>query len=416
MKYVFVFLLLSGIHSIIQAQNEPEIVWARQMGTQSEEFGKCVGTDSENNLYLAGETNDSLAENYSGGTDLFVYKYDAEGNQLWQLRFGSANDDRLNVMKVDTNGECYLVGDTKGSFENNTAAGEKDAFVAKISANGNIVWVKQIGSVKNESANNIDIDESGNSYVVGSTDGNLAGEGNISSDVFITKLDNRGQVLWIRQHLSDTPQTGSGIYVDRINEVYICGTVNGIPYQDEGKNIDAFYSKLDSTGNALWIKIFGATAQFDAPAVITGDTSGNIFIGGSTGGDFAGDQSGKGDAFLVKFNKKGEEVWKRQFGRENWDGILAMTLTHKNYGDILVGGCQNWPACEGYCRSYTTDGDLLWKKEFITQGEFGGTCGKDVTIDSEGNIYHTGGTGGDLFQKASGEHDIYVVKLSDKSD
>ena len=50
---------------------------------------------------------------------------------------------------------------------------------------------------------------------------------------------------------------------------------------------------------------------------------------------------------------------------------------------------------------------------FTYQGDGGGTCGKDIAIDSTGNCYHIGLTGGDIFSNNNGKHDIYLVKIID---
>ena len=60
---------------------------------------------------------------------------------------------------------------------------------------------------------------------------------------------------------------------------------------------------------------------------------------------------------------------------------------------------------------YNKDGELLWKNDYIAQGKEHGTFGKGICIKNNGNIYHTGKTGANLFSDAKGEHNMYLLKL-----
>ena len=140
------------------------------------------------------------------------------------------------------------------------------------------------------------------------------------------------------------------------------------------------------------------------------DKEGNIYVGGSTGGDLAGKQQGEGDCFLAKINSNGDRVWTQQFGTEKWDGVLGIDMNESVSDNIIVSGCQHWPACQSFVRMYKSDGSLVWIRNSVASGKFGGTCGKGVCIDRKGNVYHTGMTGGNLFNSVLGQHDIFVVK------
>ena len=139
----------------------------------------------------------------------------------------------------------------------------------------------------------------------------------------------------------------------------------------------------------------------------------NIYIGGSTSGDFGNKHLGEGDSFLSKISKDYEIIWTQQFGTNKWDGINGIALNEQISENIIVSGCQNWPSCQSFIRMYNKNGGLLWVNNYIASSKNGGTCGKGVCIDNKGNIYHLGNTGGNLFksiEKPEG-HDIFIIKL-----
>jgi hypothetical protein len=75
----------------------------------------------------------------------------------------------------------------------------------------------------------------------------------------------------------------------------------------------------------------------------------------------------------------------------------------------------NLPPEKAFIRIYNKDGKMLWEKTFEAEGFSGGTSGKDIRIDDEGNLTHIGLTGAPLFGPIIGGHDIYIVKMAFES-
>lgn len=400
--YLFIFNQLSA---------QPVIQWGKQIGTSFEDFGKSIDVDNDGNIYVTGWTNDSTDENAKGGYDIYLAKFDSSGNQLWHRIFGSIHNEQAEWL-VSREDYAVVAGFTDGDLQSKNM-GKKDAFVMKVNAEGGQLWITQIGSEMDETLSYVFVDNTGNIYAIGTTAGNVCGNALGKTDVLLMKLDSNGTIIWKRQCGTNEDDTGGGIFVDKKENIFICGSAHGPLWQAGQEKADAFYASYDKNGNQLWYEEFG-TSAYETANTILADEEGNIYIGGSTGGDLGGTQAGNGDAFLIKVDANREIVWKKQFGRDLWDGILAMEFDPST-GNILVGGCQNWQLCEGYCRSYDRNGNLMWKREFTVQGEHGGTCGKDIAVDKNGNIYHTGGTGGDLFNRNLGSKDVYIVKMSEKN-
>jgi sugar lactone lactonase YvrE len=155
--------------------------------------------------------------------------------------------------------------------------------------------------------------------------------------------------------------------------------------------------------------------------ILTGiaiDNEKNIYVGGSSQGNYGSKQQGEGYGFLSKLNQNFEIIWTQQFGINIGEFINGIAFNEQGSENIVVSGCQNWPKCQSFIRMYKKDGSLLWVNNYVAFGKNEGTCGKGICLDKKGNIYHTGYTGGNLFksiEKPEG-HDIFLIKLCiDKS-
>ena len=97
-------------------------------------------------MYLfRGHTFGSLEGTNAGEDDAFVSKYDAEGALLWTRQIGTYDDDKSLGVSADGLGNVYITGHTFGSLEG-VNAGNLDIFVSKFDMNGVLLWTEQIGS------------------------------------------------------------------------------------------------------------------------------------------------------------------------------------------------------------------------------------------------------------------------------
>lgn len=81
---------------------------------------------------------------------------------LWTRQFGSTKTESANAVAVDSAGNVYAAGWTQGALSGQTSAGDEDAFVRKYDGEGNELWTRQFGSAKNEVANGVTVDSAGN--------------------------------------------------------------------------------------------------------------------------------------------------------------------------------------------------------------------------------------------------------------
>ena len=85
----------------------------------------------------------------SSSNDIFLAKYSQSGNLLWNLTAGGSGEDAASTVALDASGNAYIVGSfrnvaTFGSFSR-SSNGSDDAFIAKVSPSGSILWVQSFG-------------------------------------------------------------------------------------------------------------------------------------------------------------------------------------------------------------------------------------------------------------------------------
>lgn len=363
--------------------------WQRVLSTSTDDVATGVTTDGATSVYVVGRTNASLTGPHEGFIDAFLRKYDMAGNIAWSRQLGTNKNDMASAISIDDTGSVYVVGGTSGSLSG-ANAGSSDAFISKYNASGTPLWTRQFGTTHGDNALGVTFDGIGNIYVAGTTAGNLHGEFNAANgDAFIAKYSDAGTLLWTR--LVGTPQIDLGMAVtsDEGGNVYIVGTTWGDLAGQTGSQEDAFIRKYDTAGNVVWTRQFGTTAP-DRALAVTSDHFGNLFISGYTQGDLAGTVEGQ-DAFVTKLDQAGDVKWIRQFGSFNDDYANAVAATGD--GGVYVAGSvwkQTGPEtgnAEAFVKLFDANGNGGWSQLFGTPG---GDYAYAVASNSFGSFFVAG--------------------------
>ncbi len=309
-------------------------LWTRQFGSESNDYCWGISVDATA-IYLSGYTLGTLPDQSNeGGSDAFVCKYDADGNVLWTRQFGTDADDYGHGIFVNTTG-VYVAGYTDGAFSGQTNAGNSDVFIRKYDSDGNELWTRQFGTASADYAFGISVDVTG-LYIVGYTmGGTLSGQtGMGGDDAFVCKYDLSGDEQWIRQFGTAALDRAYGISIDA-TAVYVAGYTEGaFSGQTNTGSYDAFICKFDLSGNEMWTAQFG-TSLIDCAYGVSVDASG-VHASGYTEGSFPGQiNAGSYDAFVRKYDLSGIESWTTQFGTTNYDWAYGISV---NPTGVYVAG------------------------------------------------------------------------------
>ncbi len=177
-------------------------VWQRNYGTASDDYPHDITTDSNNNIYFTLRS----ASAFRGGR--FVKK-NPNGNTLYErrLEYSDLNfDTSPKSITLDSDDNIYIAGNTGGSFSGFSNAGDDDIVVFKYNSSGSWEWTSQFdqdnyGSAKDDDA--LDIAVNDVIYITGSTKGNLL-TGSATSyggpDAYVAQLDKSdGTILGVDQ-------------------------------------------------------------------------------------------------------------------------------------------------------------------------------------------------------------------------
>lgn len=181
-------LTSSGTVDAFVSKFEPSgaFVWARQLGGTGGEGEASLSLDSLGNVYCtgfffetayfdvsSGQSHAALLS--SGGSDVYVVKFDHIGNFLWARSLGGPNDEIPYSIDVDALGNVYSTGLFAGTADFDpgnqtaflTAQGANDAFVSVLDSQGNFISAKRIGGTGLVIGNSIAVDTNQNIYITG---------------------------------------------------------------------------------------------------------------------------------------------------------------------------------------------------------------------------------------------------------
>ena len=326
--------LLSFVAAPVPAARAQEQLWLRQFGTPYADFAYALASDSAGGVMVAGITQGSLGGPNAGGRDAFLARYDSEGNRLWIRQFGTSASEGAGALAPDGAGGVFVAGWTRGDL-GGPSAGESDIFLARYDSEGDRLWIRQFGTSSTDGANALAPDGAGGVMVAGFTHGSLGGPRAGGMDAWIARYDGAGNRLWIRQFGTSGDERASALAPDGAGGVMVAGrTIGSLGGPWAGGN-DAFLARYDGAGNRLWLRQFG-TSESDVASALAPDGAGGVMVAGRTHGSLGGPNAGFRDAFLARYDSEGDRVWIRQFGTSNFE--MANALAPDAAGGVLVAG------------------------------------------------------------------------------
>lgn len=384
-------------------------LWGIQFGSAGEEYSLNHVTDKNGNLFVCGKTTGDMSGKNAGQNDGFITKIDNSGKILWTRQFGTSADEDIQWSAIDKTGNIYITGSTTGMLAGKNS-GKEDLFVVKYSSDGQLLWSRQTGTDSTDVGKGICTDSHGYLYITGQTKGKLGSVSYGKTDGFLIKMDSEGNQKFIQQFGSDADDFSNSVTTAGNRGIYVCGSTFGILGAESKGMMDVFTGLFSYEGKLLHFNQFGSDG-FEIAMDIKTDSENNIYVGGSTSGNFGCQQIGEGDCFLTKLNSEGKILWTNQFGTHMHDGIRSIAFNGNHRDIVIISGLLNLPPAQAFVRIYKGTGELLWENNLTNQFKDCDASGKDADMDDSGNIYQLGLTGSSLFGKLTGEHDLFLVKL-----
>lgn len=316
---------------------------------------------------------------------------------------GGTDNDAVKVSTTDTSGNLYCAGTFMGTADlnpgsgnsNSTAVGAIDMFVSKLDKNGNLLWLKVFGSVNSEIPVAIKLDNSGNIHVAGYAPATLdfdlgSGTSKLPYNCdFVLKLDKDGNFSSLK------PVVGFSIFdfsFDSNNNTYLAGTFSG-----NNKDMDL------GSGEKLISSVAGSS-----------------------------------DIFVIKYNSVGSFLWGKQFGGADNEQLKAISVSSNGvYLTGLFQGTADFDPSAGtktliasghhdiFIAKLFTNGDFAWAHQIGSgSSNTSDEISTGLAVDAAGNSYIGGefidkmdfNPGKDTFEMTADGGDAFVLKLNNKGD
>lgn len=338
--------------------------------------------------------------NSDGTADGYVIKYNSNGTILWGSRiYADGAGTNVNPYHVvsDNLGNIIVSGTYTGTIkiENSTLTelGSADVFVAKYDANGNFLWAKSFGGTDVEYMGLVSTDADNNIYLTGEFHSNPTELNNMSiplttddGSTLLAKLDADGVTQWAYFYGGVTGASYSDswpvdIRTDAAGNSYLWGWCpnNSIfgSYTLTNTFTDGTYSyyltKINNTGTVVWAKgIYEKLYGFNYGDCLDLDKYGNIYVGGHIRDSISIEDSiitrqGLLDMFIAKYDNDGNFKWftdvPLMYNNANSLNVVAAL----DNDVVYVGGANAFPITFGSFQFLPTsqNGFIATKGNFI---------------------------------------------------
>lgn len=360
--------------------------WGHRVGGAATDEGKACAVDANGALYVGGQfRSDTLDADPGPATaplarmanqDVFLAKYDANGMHQWSFTLegtvGAFN--LLDRVGVDADGNVYIAGAFSGTIDfepgpgitSVNATGAQDAYLAKYSPAGALIWSFAISGGSGAAGTRItglDFDGTGHVLVCGNLVGvadfdpdtptsNLAGAG-IGFDIFIAKYTDGGDYVWANLVGSTSNDEAMDLAVDGSGNCYVAGFFTDLIDLDPGSGTatattnggqDLLLAKYDGNGGYLWHAATGGTGA-DIVWNVSVAANNDVLIGGQLegtvdmdpgGGTQTVTATGQHNAFFSRFSSGGSHIWSALINGAGWSQVMCISET--STGDLVVLG------------------------------------------------------------------------------
>lgn len=482
MKLKYVLSLLTSF-LFLTSYSQPGLSWMKSIGSSASENEVVIDTyiDAAGNVYATGyyhgtvDFNPATATHFmtsKGGRDGFIIKYKPNGNFDWVRGFGGIDPDSTTTVfeegtsiAIDNlgnvivggrfNDSCIVYTNTQ-TLANLSGAGQEDVLILKLTATGNYVWAKGFGGPSADRLSNVAVDKYNFIYAVGNfydtidldpdtgvtSFTSIAGFLGLSSDIFYTKFNSTGNLVFGYRMGGNGDDYTKGLQVGSDNKVYLSGAfsnlfdANPAPQSStlmqtnayflsgstsSASDNDIFISKLDSAANLLWVRQIGGTNTHSANSLSLG-THNEVYVGGwSRAQSFIYNTNtiasaedtlsfnAINDILLVKYDNNGNYKWGRSFGGPSSD--VCYTTAADNQNNVYIGGSfysfnidmdpssavnkislQNFAGTnqDAYIAKYDSLGNYVWSRSIGNTSVTSETV-NTISVAPSGNEFVIGG-------------------------
>jgi Beta-propeller repeat len=348
--------------------------------------GLGIAVDSSGNAFIVGNTNGqgfptpptpNSTFGRPGGQDVFVAEFSPTGTPMFATVIAGTATESGNGIALDGSGDIFIAGETDSAdfptlpnaSQRSFGGGGSDGFVVELRAGAgglSPIYSTYLGGSGKDLATGIGL-TGGKAYVTGVTQGNVAGASNTFGGIedgfvaeFDTSISGPSSRIYFTYVGGSGDDVANAITVDNTGATYITGKTTSSSLPSAVGSLsgtqDAFVAKLNPTGTIAFTSYLGGSGgpsgDFDEGIAIALDSSGNIYVTGSTTStDFPTVSAinggtalqGPNDAFITEFNSSGSSKnFSTYFGgtgsEDEISGGFAGAIAVDSTGNIFATG------------------------------------------------------------------------------
>ena len=255
---VILFFSCAGKEAVLKKKLKKSF---RNLGSTKEDIGKKIEISGNDRYIIVGST--KAIDNWS---DMWVIMVEQDGEKIWEKFFGGPHIDWGEAICSATTNFFYIVGTTY-SFGN----GNGDVWIVKMDINGNKIWDKTFGGALWDGAEDC-CSEDGNCVIAGWTASFAQGK----QDAYIIKVSNNGELIWEKSFGGEMDDFANAVCATKDNGYIVVGAKE--LKQNKEKNV--WILKITGNGKKVWENSFGGIKSDVGEDVICCD--GNYIVIGST--------------------------------------------------------------------------------------------------------------------------------------
>lgn len=296
----------------------------------------------------------------------------------WMYFLGGSSVDTSFDVVIDHSEQAIIVVGATESLDfdgalNAMHGGIRDAFLASLSSEGELIWVTYLGGSDDEYGlgGGAVPDATGDIVVTGYTlsddfdrhTNNYHGGG---GDVFVSRVSSDGQVQWSTYLGGSAFDRGQDLVVSQDGDCFVTGDTGSMDFEyrnnsAHGGGFDGFVAKLNRLGAVQWMTYVGGPLGWDLPYGIVLDDNAHLLVVGTTeSGDFVGRRNeyrGNWDGFLLRVSSNGVVDWMDYLGGVDYDGCWDVALDSRSR--IVIVGLTYSAEFEGQVNSLHGEADAF---------------------------------------------------------
>ncbi|MHA1156676.1 MAG: hypothetical protein ACTSQK_11270 [Candidatus Heimdallarchaeota archaeon] len=346
------------------------VLWNKTFGGEYNDNGESIIKSDAGKYVISGWTNSS------GDLDIFLIGLNSDGEQEWNQTIGDAEEDKgFQIITCDSGG--YAIAST---FTNITAPyNDTDFMVSRIANDGTIIWNKcfvgpeQTGGTYTGDLGRSIVQCSNGDFVLGGVTYTTSGK----SDIWMLRITSNGIKLWDRvYHNWDIDRCFSPHSIVQCNDGGFA--VLGYTYNSTDSN-DVWLIRTNSNGLPLWNRTYGDATGYQRPESLIECSNEGFAIIANTQSFGAGNA----DAWVIRTDLFGNQIWNQTYGEIELDqGHQIVEMPDNEL--TFVGSTHNFDQAgqgDAWIVRIDENGTQLWN--YTIGDAYGNSAGSFVYDGSE---------------------------------